>query len=231
MFKDYNIEHLCDEVFVVKNFLSEKECKEIVAATQRVNFLEHDNTFWGFEPLKKYNDRVLDLISGENLVFDNLESITVREVGAGMRLHQDITNRLNKYYELEVDIMSEVSKTMCQLGKYGFTIYFNSDYTGGEISYPEYDINYKPEVGDMIIHNAAIIHGVKVVKSGKRFTHSGTLDSKFLVDRKKLIDLERLGDYDDPEKGNFAIHQGRIDNLRFKKFIETYVDKQEYHTP
>lgn len=51
-------------------------------------------------------------------------------------------------------------------------IYLNNDYDGGEIYFPEYDISYKPEPGDLITFpdNAEYIHGVKTVSNGDRYT-------------------------------------------------------------
>jgi predicted 2-oxoglutarate/Fe(II)-dependent dioxygenase YbiX len=51
-------------------------------------------------------------------------------------------------------------------------IYLNDDYEGGEIYFPEYDVAIKPGAGDLVFFpdNPAFIHGVKVIKSGVRYT-------------------------------------------------------------
>lgn len=51
-------------------------------------------------------------------------------------------------------------------------IYINNDYDGGEIYFPEYDISYKPEPGDLLTFpdNPDYIHGVKAISSGIRYT-------------------------------------------------------------
>jgi hypothetical protein len=51
-------------------------------------------------------------------------------------------------------------------------IYPNNDYVGGEIGWPEYDIEIKPEPGDLVIFpaNNDYLHYVKDVESGVRYT-------------------------------------------------------------
>jgi hypothetical protein len=50
--------------------------------------------------------------------------------------------------------------------------YYNDDFEGGELYYPQHDITIKPEPGLAVFHPGDInyLHGVKMVKSGERFT-------------------------------------------------------------
>lgn len=50
--------------------------------------------------------------------------------------------------------------------------YYNDDFDGGELYYPDHDITVKPEPGLAVIHPGDInyLHGVKMIKSGERFT-------------------------------------------------------------
>jgi hypothetical protein len=61
----------------------------------------------------------------------------------------------------------------CCLLDYGVCVYFG-DYTGGEVYYPKLQIEVEVKPGDLIIHGALqdYEHGVKVVKSGTRYTYS-----------------------------------------------------------
>lgn len=51
-------------------------------------------------------------------------------------------------------------------------IYLNDDYEGGEIYFPDYDIEIKPKVGDLVSFpdNANFRHGVKETAGGTRYT-------------------------------------------------------------
>lgn len=50
--------------------------------------------------------------------------------------------------------------------------YYNDDFTGGELYYPEFDLEIKPEPGLAVAHPGDIyyLHGVKRVISGFRYT-------------------------------------------------------------
>lgn len=51
-------------------------------------------------------------------------------------------------------------------------IYINNSYLGGEIYFPEYNISYKPEPGDLLVFpdNPDYVHGVKAISEGIRYT-------------------------------------------------------------
>lgn len=51
-------------------------------------------------------------------------------------------------------------------------IYYNDDFEGGELYYPQHDLVIKPKPGIAVAHPGDInyLHGVKMVTSGERFT-------------------------------------------------------------
>lgn len=51
-------------------------------------------------------------------------------------------------------------------------VYLNNEYVGGDIYFPEYDISFKPEPGDLLCFpdNPSFIHGVKPITDGIRYT-------------------------------------------------------------
>lgn len=51
-------------------------------------------------------------------------------------------------------------------------IYYNDDFEGGELYYPEYDLVIKPQPGLAVAHPGDIdyLHGVKPIISGERYT-------------------------------------------------------------
>jgi hypothetical protein len=55
---------------------------------------------------------------------------------------------------------------------YGVIFYINDDYTGGEVSYTEKNITFKPKPNTILAHSGKeeYIHGVKKVTSGERYT-------------------------------------------------------------
>jgi hypothetical protein len=57
---------------------------------------------------------------------------------------------------------------------HGGVIYLNDDFEGGEIFYPQLDLEIRPEPGMMVIHPAGLeyLHGIKKVTEGIRHTVS-----------------------------------------------------------
>ena len=55
---------------------------------------------------------------------------------------------------------------------YGVIFYINDDYTGGEVSYTEKNMTFKPKPNTILVHSGKkeYIHGVKKVTSGERYT-------------------------------------------------------------
>ena len=49
--------------------------------------------------------------------------------------------------------------------RYGIAIYYNDDYEGGEISYPELNIVHKPKARSLLMHGGNILHGTLPVTS------------------------------------------------------------------
>lgn len=47
--------------------------------------------------------------------------------------------------------------------RYGIVIYYNDDYIGGEIEYPELGIVHKPKARSLVLHGGNILHGPKKV--------------------------------------------------------------------
>lgn len=52
----------------------------------------------------------------------------------------------------------------------GAVFYVNDDYDGGEIEYTQDGFHFKPLANSLVIHDADLIHGVRRVKNGDRYT-------------------------------------------------------------
>jgi len=50
--------------------------------------------------------------------------------------------------------------------------YYNDDFTGGELYYPQHNITVRPKPGLAVIHPGDVnyLHGVKMITSGERYT-------------------------------------------------------------
>ena len=47
---------------------------------------------------------------------------------------------------------------------YGVVIYYNDDYKGGELKYPDLKITHKPIAGSLLLHAGEILHGTLPVQ-------------------------------------------------------------------
>lgn len=81
-----------------------------------------------------------------------------------------------------------------QMNKYACILYLNDDYEGGEIYFPQHDVEIAPTAGSLLIFEGSheYLHGVKKITSGDRFTilafwdHAeNTYDKEFLDEKVK----------------------------------------------
>lgn len=56
---------------------------------------------------------------------------------------------------------------------YGFILYLNKDFVGGDLYYPEEDILITPRTGLLVIHSGEILHEVLKIERGERFNMTG----------------------------------------------------------
>jgi len=70
--------------------------------------------------------------------------------------------------------------------EFGVTINLNSDFSGGELAFPEFEEAHKPAPGSAIIYSGALMHIVRPVTSGARFCLLS-----FLMGERGLAVLER----------------------------------------
>jgi Rps23 Pro-64 3,4-dihydroxylase Tpa1-like proline 4-hydroxylase len=149
-----------NEIKSIKNFVDPKDAKLLIDFMDKLklnNKLSNerkDNTYRIYNStekividfIKKYSKK---FINGKNLyVTENI--ISFYEQGSFMVPHIDAPN--------EVEFVSTV-------------IYLNDDYTGGELSFPEIENGYfyTPEKYELVSFPTAYLHGVNLVKSGKRY--------------------------------------------------------------
>ncbi len=84
--------------------------------------------------------------------------------------YQDIVWAMNPHKDRHDYGSSNVS--------HGAIFYFNDNYEGGEIAYPDLDIVFKPKANSVICHDASIMHGVRAVTSGTRYVLPGFVFEK-----------------------------------------------------
>jgi hypothetical protein len=173
-----------DNIIHVNNFITQDEIKTIMSY---VELYKDDPEFSGGKTL-----------TGKKIYEENLELFNLMQRCAD-KVYALIEENYSKKYGIKVKRMPwnpfhivkwqpEMSSGLhsdCQYPdgspliksnyfKLNITalIYPNDNYVGGEIGWPDYDLEIKPKAGDMVLFpaNNSYLHYVKNVDSGLRFT-------------------------------------------------------------
>jgi hypothetical protein len=153
------INKLYDDVYEIENFLSEQELFEVYKIINNTPEGE-----W-FDEISKEEQNTPDFWHGKNLYFKNIN------------IFDDINNKMRNLFEsfdyypeklhlqryLKGDFIKHHSDQWIPdlpyyIG-YGFCLYYNDDYQGGELDYPDLKITVKPKANSLYIHGGHIVHG------------------------------------------------------------------------
>ena len=185
MFKDYpGVIKLSDEIFLYKNFISKEDAK-----TLHNICMNYPAEVWNSttNPIEWYNGKTTIFLNEakpllekvQNLVKDThtpTPSLSFNRMfpGDSMHVHKDSCG--------EEEATANDDFGTCSITEYGVVIYLNDCFNGGEIHYPELNIEYKPVAGDLVIHHSMIDHGVKEIIEGVRYTYTTFLVKNSLKD-------------------------------------------------
>ena len=158
-----------ENIKVIKNFLSPKECKFLIDIVSKFGKAEEFPVQWDsdFNPTivrktylnltvaGKYISVIKELLEKEyGFPVNNKSAFFARwDAGDSLDLHVDDLGPTNYNH-------------MATL------IYLNDDYEGGEIEFPTHKLTHKPSIGDLIMFpgNMHYAHEVKTIISGVRWT-------------------------------------------------------------
>ena len=86
--------------------------------------------------------------------------------------------------------------------RYGIVIYYNDDYIGGEIEYPELGIVHKPKARSLVLHGGNILHGPKKVV-GDSIRYFSTAFVRGSVDEPVFLNPSIFGDVEQHDGSNY----------------------------
>jgi hypothetical protein len=177
--KHPNLEEVIPGIYIISDFISQDQVKEVMTflIENKNNTIEVNKK----DPNQSMMDDKLIDIRGKGLslsdidfnpIFDNLYSplpimnIMKYEIGDLFLPHQDTSI----YCPVESD--------------WGLVLYINDDFEGGELYYPEKNITYRPQSGDLVIHGATkeFSHGTTPITKGTKYVATSFA---FLFDRKE----------------------------------------------
>jgi predicted 2-oxoglutarate/Fe(II)-dependent dioxygenase YbiX len=181
-----------ENIHVIKNFIDEKDVATIASFARTINewsngsdedifdengVCTYNAAYWNnrqctWDILQRINKEVYDLI---DFYLDKM-AVTAGEI-YGCKLQKRPPCIVRWFGGIEQ--RPHADKQMNDGSPNPFTdydinslFYWNDDFEGGELYYPQHDIVVKPEPGLAVIHPGDInyLHGVKMVTSGERYT-------------------------------------------------------------
>jgi hypothetical protein len=174
-----NLIQLGEKAYVYKNFIDQKTVEKI---NNFYDAKDKNSFIVGEHPIEWYSDKIIsgpnDLVDVWNKVSEflypdhvippNLSIIIMEPGDEPMFVHADSPGEGN-----HDKLISDDGYDTCPITTWGIVVYFGN-WEGGEIFYPQFDIEYLPEPGDMVIHSAFTPweHGVKPVIKGRRYAYS-----------------------------------------------------------
>jgi hypothetical protein len=155
------------KISVIEDFIEPEDCKKAIDFINTSELVPFEGNKAANEAvrnpeivkfLKKYTDKCIEkqkeLYKLKVPIYTQSAYLTVWDVGAGAPLHID--------HDMPFVQLTSV-------------LYFNDEFEGGEIYFPEFDFSYKPKMGSAIFFptftkESAYEHGVTEITSGRRYT-------------------------------------------------------------
>lgn len=165
-----------NDIIVIPNFINEDYLFDIIAMANSLSednwaeLNEHSNENFKNKnySLSNYSDNFRQLASTKAL--EIIESIW----GIEEEIFLTGFNIISRSRDLGMAVHSDGGDGLSQKTLYGLVLYLNTcdvDFVGGELYYPNLEIEYKPMAGDLVIHPGSdeYSHGVRNVTSGVRY--------------------------------------------------------------
>lgn len=159
----YNKIH--EGILEIPEFISKKENEKIIKILENISedfWMQDNNPNWNKRNLREVKDLEFNSLKkqiGKKIIqlFDSYYKIVNESVSIQRILPN--TGGLNQHTDNVTD--PDV--------KYGVVLYYNDNYLGGEIEYPEIQVSYKPKAGSLLIHRGEYLHKVNPVKGSTRY--------------------------------------------------------------
>jgi len=181
-----------ENIHVIKNFIDEKDVATIASFARTINewsngsdedifdengVCTYSAAYWNnrqctWDILQRINKEVYDLI---DFYLDKMALVAGEIFNCKLQKRPPCIVRWFEGIEQRPHAdkqMNDGSPNPFPTYDINSLFYWNNDFEGGELYYPEHDIVVKPEPGLAVIHPGDInyLHGVKLVTSGERYT-------------------------------------------------------------
>ena len=166
---------LKSNIVIIENFISKEDCLLVL------NSLD-DSIQWRSNTMSGIPDKVsvnlYEKVDAYKILKDALDRLQYTiEMHFGRELEEGFPGirvwSKGEYQPLHADGEDpEGNPNEAYIVDYGSVIYLNDDYEGGEIYFPDQEIDFKPKAGTVVFFpsNNMFIHGVKEITNGERYT-------------------------------------------------------------
>jgi hypothetical protein len=216
-----------ENILEIKNFLEPDYCQDLIEYLDKNNEESGDNwkpvCFPGVLGGNVGEPQPTDKISVEDMgkIRDKMHASLEEFLGKKVK---NVTMSAHKFpegsYALPHSDSADIdgSYGAWQMNKYACILYLNSGYEGGQVYFPQHDIEVAPEAGSALLFEGSpqYLHGVKEITSGERFTiltfwddfdavyEKDFLDQKVDQQKEALEYVENMHDYGDHSGKSFG---------------------------
>lgn len=156
------------------------EIEDFISIEEQTNILDYcnllDESEWWFD-----DGSVSDFFNGKSSIVEKLkifEDINERIKNLFSNFHNinpmTLARHLDSHFmfphvDWDPEYFKSVGTSMEQYLRYGLILYYNDDYLGGALNYPNLGIVHKPKARSLLIHGAHILHGTTKVLGPTRY--------------------------------------------------------------
>lgn len=156
---NFIINKLAEDVYEIENFLTPSEMSKISEIISNANeddwndrnYIYDKSDFWyGKSLFSEQNNEIW-----KTAIFEKVDYIFPSYFWCEKEIK---ISRFKKNHSIGAHRDNDTTPKGYYLG-YGLVIYYNDDYLGGELDYPELGITIKPKAGSALLHGGEVMHG------------------------------------------------------------------------
>lgn len=159
------INKIYDDVYEILDFVTEEEQQLILHFASEIT----EDEWFNQDKEKQYVKYTSDWWKGKLIHFPhNLILQDINKRVEGLFESYDTTSPIaaigrHKMYQSMNPHRDDFKKQGDWYIRYGIVIYYNDNYNGGEIDYPEINIKIKPKARSLLLHGGKVLHGTTPV--------------------------------------------------------------------
>lgn len=187
---------LSPDIYEIENFVTVEQQQNVLEYCKNLEesdwwHKEQEGTFfYGKQKYGELPDFFKDINKNVQNLFSNL--LYVNNVALQRSLNQEPMQTHRDYWIKDLDYHI----------RYGVVIYYNDDYLGGEIEYPELGIVHKPKARSLVLHGGNILHGPRKVNDDV-VRYFSTVFVRGSVDKPVILNPELFADVEQHDGSNY----------------------------